>query len=128
MFYDIYVRAVWGPFKFVDLLLVEPISGEAGCVLWIIILLKVDILLVDPKITEGPKKFVIKDLGVKLCIHDALDVTNSSWPLSCDASPNHNIPTAMFDGFLHKVLVKSLSKSPPTPFTEPSNTIHGHPS
>jgi hypothetical protein len=76
MFNDIHVWTTGGPIQNIELCLLKPILSDLGSVLQITVLLKVDILLVDPKVLQGPQDVVIEDLSVEGAIHIAFNVNN----------------------------------------------------
>ncbi len=79
MFDDIHVWAAGGPIENIKLCLLEPILGDLGSVLWITVLLKVYILLVDPKVLQGPQDIIIEDLSVESTVHIVFDANNATY-------------------------------------------------
>ena len=55
---DTHVGAIWWPIQLIDLLPPEPLHCQIRSMLQIIVLLKINRLFVDVKVTKGPKKLI----------------------------------------------------------------------
>ena len=114
---DVHIGAIWWPIQLINLVLLEPDSGQLGGVLRVIVLLEIYVLFLDPKVAKGPKKLVSKDFAVEFRIHVAINAAKSTQACGCDATPNHGTSTTMFDLLLHVPGIEFFPRPPPTPIT-----------
>ena len=86
----------------------------------IVVLLENDLRIASSthlEILESPQELIFKDFDVVHHAHYPIDLVKPSHPLSRDAPPHHNLPTAMFDRFLDKSVIVGLSWPEPCVLT-----------
>ena len=101
MLYDVHVRGRRGPGDCGDVVGCKPAGCETGGVFPIIVLLEEEVARLEAMIMDGTQEGLLENATVNLSIHDALDAVQASNPLGCDAAPDHETPSSMFDCLLH---------------------------
>lgn len=115
--YDVNIRAIWQPWQQINMILVKPGLNKLRSMLWVIVLLKIAVMIIQAKVLVGTQEVVLQYLAVQLLVEVAFNPYNPSNPiLRCNHRPYHNLPTAMLNLLLRKPWVQALSWLPPTPF------------